>query len=121
MIQNNVINPIFTIGQVLNTAVSSSAITMNNCTSYCIQIFWSGTPTGQFDLWVSTDPLNSTPSHWTIYSNTTQAATAANSSTGYNYQAIPGFNWVQVRYTDGSGGSSTAAITLAQVSFRGLE
>ncbi len=132
MKQFNVIKTGLAIGTVLNANIASSpAIPLQSVIAYAIQIFFTGTPTGTFSLNVSSDPVAqatatgnytgsiTAPTHWSPLSNSSFTVAAAG-SVMWNYEAIPGYNWVQIVYTDGSSGASTATITSVQVSCKGV-
>jgi hypothetical protein len=116
----------------MNTTINSQAMQLLNAVGYAIQIEFTGTPTGSFKLEASNDPVPKAsqtfgvngvvtyaPSDWTDISNSTIAVSAAGNIM-YNYQAIPGYNYVRVVYTDTSGGTSTAIITGCTFNSKGV-
>lgn len=115
-------NPLFTKGTVLNANLNSSPQQCYNAFSYAIQIVFTGTPTGTFSLQGSADPFDSGipgyPANWTTIADTSTSVTAAGSLM-YNVQE-PAYNWVRVQYTDTSGGSSTAIMTVCTFNSKGF-
>lgn len=113
----------------MNTTLNSTAIQVWNAISFSIQIFFTGTPTGNFKLQMSDDAaysgvpntngsgLNVAPVKWTdISSSSFTVSAAGNVAWDYSW---PGFNWVRVVYTDTSSGTSTAIITTATANVKG--
>jgi hypothetical protein len=131
MNSNNLKVPPIAIGTVLNTNITSSAIPLQYMLTYAIQVVWTGTATGTFTLNASADPAaqaNATGSSpISLYApvDWTQVASSSLSPTGvqnvmWNFgNANCGYNWVQIVYTDSSGGTSTAVITKCNVSLKG--
>jgi hypothetical protein len=119
---------IIPVGTVLNTTVNSLPMQLQNTLGYAIQVFFTGTPTGTFKLQSSCDnPANVTatfgkavqflPTNWTDIANSTFTVVAAGNcewNTTWDMGA-----WVQVVYTDNSGGTSTAIITSATFNGKG--
>ena len=107
-------------GTVMNTTFTSTAMQINNQLFYAVQIVFTGTPTGSFALQASCDSALNTVSpgafpfvvtNWTTIPSSTQAVVAAGSIMwNMDFQA---YNFVRVLYTDGSGGASTAIITVS--------
>jgi hypothetical protein len=105
-----------TMGQTMNTTITSDAFQMYQMFGFSIQVTFTGTPTGTFKLQASSDPVTqvslntvSPPTHWTDVANSSQAVSAAG-SVMWNVSDVM-YNWVRVVYTDGSGGASTAVIS----------
>jgi len=106
---------------VMNTNITS--LPMNVISTYTagVQVVYTGTPTGTFELQCSCDPgleaqgYNQAtvyqPTNWTTIANSPQAVTAAGDLV-WNLQDI-GYNWLRLVYTDTSGGDSTAVLTVA--------
>lgn len=130
MLTNNVPN-IIPINTVMNTTINSLAMQLENMVTYAIQIVFTGTPTGSFKLQASNDPVANpaltpagngaiifNPAHWSDVKNSTFAVAAAG-DVMWNYQAIPGFTYVRVVYSDSSSGVSTAIITSATFNAKG--
>lgn len=110
-------NPLFPPGTVLNKGLTSAAQQVYNAFSVAIQITITGTPNGSFSLQASCDPFESGvpgyPSNWTPIAGSSQSVAAAGS---IMWNIIdPGYNWIQILYTDSSGGTSTAV--MSQVTF----
>ena len=110
--------------QVMNTTITSDPQELFNIYGYAIQVFWSGTPTGTFKLQVSADPVamgnpaNPKPTNWTDLIDSPYAVSAAGNYMWNVFDAM--YNWVRLVYTDGSGGISTAAITLSTINIKGI-
>lgn len=101
---------------VMNTTINSAALNLLQVYGYAIQVTFTGTPTGTFKLQASCDPssnLNPSqiPSNWTDIADSSFAVTAAGNYMWNIFEVM--YNWVRLVYTDGSGGSSTAILTLA--------
>jgi hypothetical protein len=111
---------------VMNTTINSAPKQLLDSYIFDIQVFFTGTPTGTFHLEASNDPaaesvargqLYALPTNWTTIANSTfTVAAAGNVEWDYSW---PGFNWVRVVYTDGSGGTSTAIITSCTFNAKG--
>lgn len=105
-----------TMGQTMNTTITSDAFQLYQMFGFSIQVTFTGTPTGTFKLQASSDPVTQvslntvTPAtHWTDVANSSQAVSAAGNVL-WNVSDVM-YNWVRVVYTDGSAGASTAVIT----------
>jgi len=107
---------------VMNTAINSQAMQLQNMLGYAIQIFFTGTPTGVFKLQSSCDnPASYTaggqiqpqfaPTNWTDIANSSFTVVAAG-NVEWNTTWDMG-SFVRVVYTDDSSGTSTAIITSA--------
>jgi hypothetical protein len=105
-------------GTVMNANLLSVPLQLQNVLFYNIQIVYTGTPTGTWSLQASSDNSATqtaqgknpyVPVNWTTIPSSAQVVTAAG-STMYNVEWA-GYNFVQLVYTDGSGGSSAAVIT----------
>lgn len=125
------IQNIIPAGTVLNTTINSQAIQLENTYGYSLQIVFTGTPTGSFKLQSSCDPVTKqnqilqangsvvyTPTNWTDVANSTFVVSAAG-SVQWNYPGLDGANYVRAVYTDTSGGTSTAVVTVAQYNGKG--
>ena len=110
---------------VMNTTINSKAMQLLDSIIYGVQIVFTGTPTGNFTLQASCDPAAASvgtfqktsvnnPVNWTTISGSSQAVSSAGSVlfSGSLTQWV-GYNWVRVVYTDTSGGTSTAVITVS--------
>lgn len=113
-------------GTVMNTNLTSLAMPLQNQMFYNIQIAYTGTPTGVFSLQGSSDnsatmtaadQVPYTPINWTTITGTNQSVSAAGSIM-WNVE-FASYNFVQVIYADGSGGTSTAVITCATMNVKG--
>lgn len=116
---------IIPVGTVMNTTINSSAMQLLNMFGYNIQIVFTGTPTGNFKLQASADPIykgapgiQATPVNWTDVLNSTQSVSAAGNLM-WNVSEVM-YNYVRVVYTDTSSGSSTAIITVAEFNGKGV-
>jgi hypothetical protein len=122
---------IYSPGTVMNTTVNSKPVQLENAVDFAIQVVFTGTPAGAFKLQCSCDPVpppalslgpNGSPQlapiHWTDIAGSSAAVSAAGDIT-WNYQDC-GFTYVRVVYTDTSGGTSTAAITSATATTKGV-
>lgn len=117
-------------GTVMNTTLDSLALPMDQVVNYSVQVVFAGTPTGNFKLQMSDDPVPSasqqfgangvvtyTPTAWTDVANSTFTVSGAGNCM-WDYQNT-GATYVRLVYTDTSGGSSTATITSATFSGKG--
>ena len=113
-------------GTVMNANLNSKAMQIQNNLFYAIQIVFTGTPTGTFKLQGSCDNSATKTgaaqfpyvvTNWTDISGSSQAVSAAGSIL-YN-ESFQAYNFVRVVYTDGSGGSSTAVITVSTMNAKG--
>ena len=105
------IQNIIPLSSVMNTTLTSQAMQVWMYGVYSIQVAFSGTPTGTFVLQASSDPVfgGVAPSNWSTIPQSSYGVTASGNYTWNVMQ--PGYNWVQLIYTDASGGTSTAQIT----------
>lgn len=96
--------------------ITSEAVPLNQIYTFAIQAVYTATPTGTLKLQASCDPYINTmptaelPTNWTDIANSSISITAAGNYM-WNVSDI-GYNWVRLVYTDGSGGTSTAALTV---------
>lgn len=113
-------------GTVMNATINSLAMQLQNSMFYNIQIVYTGTPTGTFKLQASSDNSATmtaagqtpySPTNWTDVLDSSQAVSAAGSIM-WNVEWAS-YNFVRVVYTDGSGGASTAVITVATMNVKG--
>ncbi len=116
---------------VLNTTRNSVAVQIYNAFLCAIQIVFTGTPTGTFKLQVSCDPAAAAtatgrlvtanePTHWTDLANSSFSVSAAGDVSWGISGGDLGYNWVRVVYTDGSGGLSTAIVTVSTANIKGF-
>lgn len=113
---------VITANKVLNTTFQSQAMQLYNSYNFSVQVVFTGTPTGSFFLQASADPAFSgipgEPRNWSTVAGSTFTVTAAGDCFwDYDY---PGFNWIRVCYTDGSGGASTAVVTSSVLNCKGI-
>ncbi len=121
---------IIPVDTVLNATRNSVAIQLQDMVDFSIQIFFTGTPTGNFKLQASNDKvppktmqpgvdglITFTPTHWTDIADSTFVVAAAG-NVQWNYRDA-GFTFVRVVYSDGSGGASTAVISSAVFNGKG--
>lgn len=120
---------IIPVNTVMNATINSMAVQVYNAISFGIQVFFTGTPTGNFKLQASCDSAinaissgnysgTNLPTNWTDVANSTFTVSAAG-NVEWDYDA-PGFNWVRVVYTDTSSGTSTAIITSSTANIKGF-
>jgi hypothetical protein len=107
---------------LMNTNLTSAAVPLKSIYTYCITALVSGVPNGLILLQASNDPEtndtqplgsgagNPAPANWVNISNSTFALTASGESM-WNVNAV-GYNYVRVAYTDSSGGTSTATVSI---------
>jgi len=115
---------IITAGTVMNTTIHSSAIGVPQMFGAAIQIEFSGTPTGSFNLQASADPWVANPTAAQVPSNFSDVAdstftVSAAGNVMWNISDIE-YNWIRVVYTDTSSGASTATITNASANLKGF-
>ena len=109
---------------VMNATINSSAVPLLQTWFYAIQVVFTGTPTGTFKLQGSCDPIPQarvevqTPTNWSDIINSSIAVSAAGNLM-WNVSEI-GYNYVRVVYTDTSGGTSTAIITVCNFNGKGV-
>ena len=108
---------------VMNTNLQSRAMQIGNYIGYAIQVVFTGTPTGTFSLQGSNDEVlnkafNYQPTNWTTLSNSSNAVSGPGSFI-WNIQE-PYYTWVKLVYTDGSGGASTAILTVSTFNAKGF-
>lgn len=114
----------------MNATINSAPLQLWNVVIYSIQIFFTGTPGGNFKLQASNDPaaqaistgnftsVITVPTNWSdVVSSTFTVSAAGNVMWTV---ADPGYNWVRVVYTDTSSGSSTAIITSSTANGKGF-
>jgi hypothetical protein len=104
----------------LNANYNSPAILLKSIYMYNMAAIITGTPTGTIKLQASNDPeTNDTmplgipfppPVHWVDITGSTFILTDSG-ETMWNVQGIA-YNYARVFYTDGSGGMSTATMTI---------
>lgn len=113
---------------VLNTNINSLPVNLVSTYSYSLQIVWTGTPTGTFKLQASCDPAAGAqgfpgvavynPVNFTDIPASSLAVTSAGTWL-WNGQD-QAYNWVRLVYTDASGGTSTATLTVCTVNSKSL-
>lgn len=113
---------IIPVNTVMNATINSLPMNLANMIGYTIQIFFTGTPTGSFKLQASADeaPLIGSgfnPTNWTDVVATTFTISAAGNVEWNVYDIY--YNFVRVVYTDTSGGTSTAIITVSTFNGKG--
>jgi hypothetical protein len=115
---------IIAAGTVMNTTLYSIALGVPQMFGAAIQIEFTGTPTGTFQLEASSDPwvanptTGQTPTNWTVVADSQFTVTAAG-NVMWNVSDIQ-YNYVRVQYLDSSGGTSTATITNATANLKGI-
>jgi hypothetical protein len=116
---------------VMNANLNSPAMQLLNMVGFCIQVVFTGTPTGTFKLQGSNDSVVTSPSYvggtnssnfiptnWTDVADSSQAVSAAGSIV-WNADSQY-YNYVRVVYTDGSSGASTAVLTDSTFNGKGV-
>lgn len=113
-------------GTVMNSNINSKAMQLQNSMFYNIQLVFTGTPTGTFKLQASSDNSATMtaagqfpyqPINWTDVLNSPQVVSAAGTLM-WNVEWAS-YNFVRVVYTDGSGGTSTAVMTVSTMNVKG--
>lgn len=114
-------------GTVMNANFASLGYPLTLYYAYSIQVVYTGTPTGTLKLQCSDDPLGNygntvllpqnQPVNWTDVTTSPVTISAAGNYV-WNCWAI-GYNWTRLVYTDSSGGTSTAILTVATLSGKG--
>jgi hypothetical protein len=104
----------------MDTDSFSPAVPLRFILYYCIAAIVTGTPTGTIYLQASNDPeTNDTmpdgtpapqPVNWVTITNS-PFVLSSSGETMWNVRDI-GYNYVRVGYTDASGGTSTATMTI---------
>lgn len=111
-----VFNKQITTATPLNVNNSSDAVPLKSIYMYNIVAIITGTPTGNIKLQASNDPETNdsiplpAPTNWVDIGDSGFALTSAG-NTMWNVREI-GYNYVRVVYTDISGGTSTATMTV---------
>lgn len=118
------INKVLATNVPLNANYNSPYQPLRNIFMYTMQAVITGTPTGTISLQASNDPeTNDTqinipsqlspsvgPQNWVTITNSSFAvATPGIEMWNVDYT---GYNYVRVQYTDASGGTSTATVTI---------
>jgi len=83
----------------LASSMSSSEVFVERCTSYSIQIVWTGTPVGEFKLQGSLD--SGAPTNWTDITGSEESVSAAGDLL-WNATGV-GYKWVRLVFTSTSG------------------
>ena len=113
---------------VMNTTINSAAMQIQNHLFYCIQIVFTGTPTGSFKLQGSNDNSATKTAaaqfpyvvtNWTDIPNSSQNVTEAGSVLLRDPAYFSQYNFVRAVYTDTSSGISTAIITVSTFNAKG--
>jgi hypothetical protein len=115
-------------GTVMNATINSSSIPLYQMYGYSIQVVFTGTPTGSFKLQGSDDPVPQAgspsitaapvPTNWSDIANSSQSVSAAGNFMWNVYDVI--YNYARLVYTDSSGGTSTAIITVSTFNGKGV-
>jgi hypothetical protein len=114
---------IITKNAVMRTNLTSKSMQLLNMIGYSVQIVVTGTPTGTFSLLGSDDPVESVgidfkPTNFSVISLSSYAIAAAGNFI-WNVNE-PMYNWVQLFYTDTSGGTSSAILTVSTFNAKGF-
>lgn len=113
----NVFNDIILNKVVMNTTITSQAVPVVNMYGFAIQAVYTATPSGTLKLQASADPFNyaspvqpPVPTNWTDVTDSSEPVSGA----GVFIWNVTGvfYNYVRVVYTDSSGGTSTAVLTV---------
>jgi hypothetical protein len=118
------IQNIIPAGTVLNTTVNSQALQLELMYGFAIQVGWTGTVNGTFQLQASADPVTKqnltfggngvvtyTPTNWSTIPNSVELTGSITSPFTWNFTGLAGYNYVRLQYTDASGGTATGTIT----------
>lgn len=113
-------------GTVMNHTITSTYYQLRDIYGFCIQVVYTGTPTGTFKLQASADPVplagklsTEPPTHWTDIANSSYSVTAGGDYMWNVFDSM--YNYVRIVYTDTSAGhSSTAVITSATINAKGV-
>lgn len=100
--------PIVTNGD-MSSSINSTPINLDSIVTYSVQAVFTGTPSGTLQLQGSNDnvltgdPMNATPTNWTVIVDSISGISTAGTYT-VNVE-IPGYSWVRLQYvrTAGSG------------------
>lgn len=109
---------------VLNATIDSQVLQCYQMFGYAIQIVFTGTPSGNFSLQSSVDPVPQVwgqayaPINWTTVANSTFTVSGAG-NVEWNVTDVM-YNYVRVVYTDTSSGTSTAIVTSATFNGKGV-
>lgn len=113
-------------GTVLNANLLGRPMQLQNALFYCIQVAFTGTASGTFKLQGSCDNSATVtavgqspylPAHWSDIVDQTQAVTSAGS---YLFNvSFASYSFVRLVYTDSSGGTSTAVLTVSTLNVKG--
>ncbi len=111
-------NKQITTSHILNANYISPFVPLKNMFMYAITATITGTPTGTIKLQASSDPetdtiiqpFNYVPTNFVDITDSTFTVTTAG-KTMWNVTDVA-YNYVQVVYTDTSGGLSTATVTI---------
>lgn len=117
------VNKVLSTNQAMNVTSNSQYQPLRNIYTYAMQAVVTGTPTGNIKLQASCDPetndtqYNATnlppaqgPTNWADVTGSTFTLSASG-VTIWNVDFV-GYNYVRVVYTDTSGGTSTATMTI---------
>lgn len=126
-------SPLFAPNTILNATLNSAPMQLQNMYGFAIQLVYTGTigtGGGTFKLQGSADsvyatPNNSlsaqTPTNWSDIANSSTAILAGGGGGNVMYNVFDAmYNFVRVVYTDASGGTSTAILTVATMNGKGV-
>lgn len=132
MLIYNVLN-IIPAGTVMNTTINSQAMQLKDMVGYSIQVAYTGTVNGTFQLQVSSDRVTAadqvfgangvvtyTPVHWSINPASVEPTASITSPFMWNYDGLAGYNYVRLQYLDASGGTATGTITACTFNGKGI-
>lgn len=91
--------------------INSEAIWLQSIYAYAIQASWTGTPTGDLSLEVSSDVTNDPASvaTWTTYTGTSQSTAGAAGNHMWDVTEA-GHKWVRVKYVHTSGSGTLTVV-----------
>jgi hypothetical protein len=124
MLINNVLN-IIPAASVMNTTLTSKSMNLPNTYGFAIQVGWTGTVNGTFELQVSADPWVANPTagqapvNWSTMPGSVYTTSTITSPFTWNFTGLAGYNWVRLVYLDSSGGSATGTITSSTFNGKG--
>lgn len=121
-----VYNKQFETNVAMNANITSAPFQLLNMYGFAIQVVFTGTPTGVFELEVSSDPIYmgapgnqpAEPNNWTVLAESPYTVSASGNYMWNVFDAM--YNWVRLIYTDNSSGTSNAVLTSAVFNGKGI-
>ena len=108
----NVYNKIIATNQAMNTNFTAAPDELYEMVGFAMQAVVTGTPTGTIKLQSSVDAINIVggPVNWADITGSSFSLSTSGVTTWNVTGAF--YNWVRAVYTDSSGGTSTATVTI---------